>query len=358
MRLGGGGLVGQNSPKENLPPRYSLWRPPLGGDIRDEQIVKLNLLACKCKRLHKRISIDTVITIFCRGSHDMWTGTKLLLQRFSLSSKMRFPLLEVSSLNNWTTLEGVHWGQFSPKGEMLKEMFFSHQSNQLQPDPIHVHNSGRAQRGVGVQDHGDSGREFELQAKLLWNWQAVVNVFSQHRLNIKPPPNGELWGENINGSFNGLVTDKFDIKLNQSVASCWPKIKVGMLQRGDSDIGWADLYIIPDRARFHLKNVILHIVLKLFSQSTQAYRLHRSVWRRIRLFHALQTASPSSVAGPHNTPSASSAPWHHFFSSRNFCVLIFFSRSGWLLCSPLWLSPSPLPFLLNRDGARSPSLDS
>ena len=108
MRLGGGGLTGQNSAEENLPPRYSLWRPPLGGDIRDEQIVKLNLLACKCKRLHKRISIDTVITIFCRGSHDMWTGTKLLLQRFSLSSKMRFPLLEVSSLNNWTTLEGVH----------------------------------------------------------------------------------------------------------------------------------------------------------------------------------------------------------------------------------------------------------
>ena len=51
--------------------------------------------------------------------------------------------------------------------EMLKEMFFFHESNQLQPDPIHVHNSGRAQRGVGVQDHGDSGREFELQAKLL-----------------------------------------------------------------------------------------------------------------------------------------------------------------------------------------------
>ena len=28
-------------------------------------------------------------------------------------------------------------------------------------------------------------------------------------------------------------------------------VKVGMLQRGDSDIGWADLYIIPDRARSH-----------------------------------------------------------------------------------------------------------
>ena len=39
MRLGGGGLTGQNSAEENLPPRYSLWRPPLGGDIRDEQMV-------------------------------------------------------------------------------------------------------------------------------------------------------------------------------------------------------------------------------------------------------------------------------------------------------------------------------
>ena len=29
------------------------------------------------------------------------------------------------------------------------------------------------------------------------------------RLDIQPPPNGELWGENLNGSFNGLVGPAF-----------------------------------------------------------------------------------------------------------------------------------------------------
>ena len=36
---GGGGLMGQNSPKANLHPRYSLWRPPLGGEIREVEMV-------------------------------------------------------------------------------------------------------------------------------------------------------------------------------------------------------------------------------------------------------------------------------------------------------------------------------
>ena len=117
---------------------------------------------------------------------------------------------------------------------------------------------------MGGEDHGDSGRELELQAKLFckivfWveNQLQSLNyvfMFSQHRLDIKPPPNGELWGENINGSFNGLViSNTKNVQLCYLVASS-PKTKVGMLQRGDSDIGWADLYIIPDRARFFLKN--------------------------------------------------------------------------------------------------------
>ena len=45
-------------------------------------------------------------------------------------------------------------------------------------------------------------------------------------MDIKPPPNGELWGEFKNGSFTGLV---------------------GQLQKENSDIGWADLYMVPDR---------------------------------------------------------------------------------------------------------------
>ena len=31
-----------------------------------------------------------------------------------------------------------------------------------------------------------------------------------------------------------------------------------MLQRGDSDIGWADLYIIPDRARLQIEKINFH----------------------------------------------------------------------------------------------------
>ena len=46
------------------------------------------------------------------------------------------------------------------------------------------------------------------------------------KLDISPPPNGELWGEFKNGSFNGLV---------------------GQLEKEESDIGWADLFIVPDR---------------------------------------------------------------------------------------------------------------
>ena len=50
-----------------------------------------------------------------------------------------------------------------------------------------------------------------------------------HSLNftikISSPPDGEKWGEQINGTFNGLV---------------------GELQKGNSDIGWADLFMTPE----------------------------------------------------------------------------------------------------------------
>jgi hypothetical protein len=46
------------------------------------------------------------------------------------------------------------------------------------------------------------------------------------KMDINPPPNGELWGELKNGSFNGLV---------------------GELQKENSDVGWADLYMVPER---------------------------------------------------------------------------------------------------------------
>ena len=45
-------------------------------------------------------------------------------------------------------------------------------------------------------------------------------------LDIQPPPNGEKWGENKNGTFTGLV---------------------GELQKDISDIGWANLFMVPER---------------------------------------------------------------------------------------------------------------
>ena len=47
-----------------------------------------------------------------------------------------------------------------------------------------------------------------------------------YRLDIQPPPNGEKWGENKNGTFSGLV---------------------GELQKDISDIGWANLFMVPER---------------------------------------------------------------------------------------------------------------
>ena len=47
-----------------------------------------------------------------------------------------------------------------------------------------------------------------------------------YQLDIQPPPDGENWGEYKNGTFSGLV---------------------GELQKGFSDIGWADLWMMPER---------------------------------------------------------------------------------------------------------------
>ena len=64
-----------------------------------------------------------------------------------------------------------------------------------------------------------------------WEYN-VIQTLAQtmnFTIDIQPPPNGELWGENKNGSFTGLV---------------------GQLQRERSDVGWANVYMVPDRMKY------------------------------------------------------------------------------------------------------------
>ena len=99
--------------------------------------------------------------------------------------------------------------------------------------------------------------------------------------------------------------------------------KVGMLQRGDSDIGWADLYIIPDRARFQIEKINLYpsgFIESWFSY-IQTDRLHGSLRHRVRVLHALEATSSSSVAGPHNPTSTSSLYFHICFCVNCFSAL-------------------------------------
>ena len=93
------------------------------------------------------------------------------------------------------------------------------QSHHLQPHTVHIQNPRWKKWGLGVEDCGNDGGEFELQVKNInsvlnlekpFGICGVIQIKLGHctaicRLDIKPPPNGELWGENINGSFNGLV---------------------------------------------------------------------------------------------------------------------------------------------------------
>ena len=62
-------------------------------------------------------------------------------------------------------------------------------------------------------------------------------------MNIQPPPNGELWGENRNGSFTG------DYTAHVPGTDPCPGL-VGELQQDRSDIGWADLFLVPDRMKY------------------------------------------------------------------------------------------------------------
>ena len=68
----------------------------------------------------------------------------------------------------------------------------------------------------------------EIQTIFLLKSQVMESIAKSlnFKMDINPPPNGELWGELKNGSFNGLV---------------------GELQKENSDVGWADLYMVPER---------------------------------------------------------------------------------------------------------------
>jgi hypothetical protein len=64
-----------------------------------------------------------------------------------------------------------------------------------------------------------------------WEFNIIDSIATSlnFQLDIQPPPNGELWGENIDGEYTGLV---------------------GQLQRAHSDLAWADLFIVEDRKKY------------------------------------------------------------------------------------------------------------
>jgi hypothetical protein len=64
-----------------------------------------------------------------------------------------------------------------------------------------------------------------------WEFNIIDSIAASlnFQLDIQPPPNGELWGENIDGEYTGLV---------------------GELQRAHSDLAWADLFVVEDRKKY------------------------------------------------------------------------------------------------------------
>ena len=43
-----------------------------------------------------------------------------------------------------------------------------------------------------------------------------IAKYLNYKLDIQPPPNGEMWGENKNGSFSGLVGELLGVDLSYS----------------------------------------------------------------------------------------------------------------------------------------------
>ena len=80
-----------------------------------------------------------------------------------------------------------------------------------------------------------------------WEYSVMSSLAKKlnFKLDIKPPPNGELWGENKNGTFTGNT-----IKSIGSLAKVLLKGLVGQLQREKSDIGFANLFMVPDRMKY------------------------------------------------------------------------------------------------------------
>ena len=67
-------------------------------------------------------------------------------------------------------------------------------------------------------------------------------------MDIQPPPNGELWGENRNGEFTGEFISSQGLAGTSDRQLC--SGLVGQLQREESDLGWANLFLIPDRMKY------------------------------------------------------------------------------------------------------------
>ena len=183
------------------------------------------------------------------------------------------------------------------------------------------------------------------------------------RLDIKPPPNGELWGENINGSFNGLVAITYFLNVLLSSAyksfiwwECYKEATLTLVGPTSTssltEPGLIKIKTLTDKDKTYLS------IWQWFVLAHQDHRLHGSLRHWVRMLHDFEATTVASVAGVHyasSTPSLFTAcPFAcSFFNFQQICL----PRSGLPPCCHLWLSQWPMPCWPDRRvGARTQDL--
>ena len=99
------------------------------------------------------------------------------------------------------------------------------------------------------------------------------------------------------------------------------------MQRGDSDIGWADLYIIPDRARFEIE-IFIHLDLSNHDFLTSRLIDYTDPYDIEYACFMLSKPPPLPQWQALTTPLQ--PPVCIFFLFEHFCVDLFATLKVWL----------------------------